>query len=674
MTKTNITTTTTSGACVDVEVAMNMPVVPHAEVGLLVFNALADPLLIIADDQLVVDCNPAAEEFFSIDRHTISAGRRTLCDLLEGFANMADRAETAIHDTGSWNGKLTIHDRHGIARRVDITLLRQRGNQDNHLTVAMCHDTTEQHSRLQNEQRRIQQSMRDSELRFWRVADAAPVMIWQTDREGKRSYVNRRLLAFTGRVADREFDNDWMTDVHPDDRERCRSAIQQAFSAREIFEVDYRLRQHNGEFRWLVDNGMPRYGTAGVFEGYVGSCIDITPYKKLEHILQLQTNALVAEATRKDAFLAMLSHELRNPMAPIANSLAVMRTSSFDDPLQKNSFAIVERQFNHLRRLVNDLLDVDRIAGGKIKITKKPVAVRQIVERALESSMPVLLAAHHRLSVDLTHPNLRVCGDLMRLAQALTNLLDNAAKFTRDGGLIVLAVDTVDTDVCFAVRDNGIGFSKQFQQQLFTPFEQADQSLARTRSGLGIGLAMAHQIAQLHGGTVTASSNGEGCGSQFVLTLPVLPEPGLTAHLENPFDLHGEEPTVSPETEKGAGFRILLVDDNEDANDSMAALLELLDYDVRTATDGASALKVTAEFEPQLILSDIGLPGMDGYQLAPALRKVAGSRKVVIAAATGYGHASDRARSMAAGFDHHLVKPLDADALLAFVARQAADY
>lgn len=185
---------------------------------------------------------------------------------------------------------------------------------------------------------------------------------------------------------------------------------------------------------------------------------------------------------------------------------------------------------------------------------------------------------------------------------------------------------------------------------------------------------MAHQIVQLHGGTLTESSNGEGCGSQFVLKLPAWPEQIAVATCINNTDLRDEEHAVSQETNHAAGFRILLVDDNEDANDSMAALLELLDYDVRTATDGATALKMTAEFEPQLILSDIGLPGMDGYQLAPALRKVAGSRKLVIAAATGYGHASDRARSMAAGFDHHLVKPLDADALLEFVARQAEDY
>ena len=651
--------------------------------GLLLFHGLADLLLILDQHRHIIDLNPAAEKFFELDRNAIATCRLTLSLLITDFSSIAERVDMALSECGCWDGKLTVSDQHGIARRLDITLRRisYGSNDAAPLTLVMCRDITEQHRRRKTEQRRIQQSMRDSELRFWRVADAAPVMIWQTDSHGNHSYINRRLREFIGGGGCRECDTDWRANVHPEDRARCQEVIQRAVLARENFEIDYRLRQHDGTYRWLVDKGMPRYGSMSLFEGYVGSCIDVTPFKKLEQTLQRKTSELVDAAARKDAFLAMLSHELRNPLAPIANSLAVMRAVRFPDALSAASFAIIERQFNHLSRLVNELLDIDRISSGKIAMHRSWVSVQHIVECALEISMPAMHAAHHQLIVDVKPTDLMVYADPMRLAQAVANVLDNAAKFTREHGIIAFDVGVVNANVFFAVRDNGIGFAADFAAHLFAPFAQADRSLARTRSGLGIGLAMAHQIVQLHEGTITASSDGEGCGSRFVLSVPILSKPvehaefsTSSSHTNSPTDRRSEELTVPTLNDKGAGFRILLVDDNEDANDSMAALLELLDYDVRTATDGATALKTTSEFQPQLILSDIGLPGMDGYELAPALRKAAGSRKLVIAAATGYGHASDRARSLAAGFDHHLVKPLDADALLEFVAQQAANY
>lgn len=393
-------------------------------------------------------------------------------------------------------------------------------------------------------------------------------------------------------------------------------------------------------------------------------CHDITDHKEREQALWRRTEQDIASERRKQEFVAMLSHELRNPLAPITTSLALMRRTGISDPLLASSHAIIERQVAHLRHLVNDLLDAARIDNGKMVLSLALLPVQALIDQALETSRPEIRAAGHRLDVQAAlAPALWLHGDLTRLAQALSNVFDNAAKFTPDGGIITLGCHSADGHVCITVSDSGPGISAAFQPRLFELFSQADETLARSDGGLGVGLSVTRQILALHGGSITVCSNGTG--SKFTLRLPLARDMPQTTT---------GEPNVAPTPNARQGFRILLVDDNEDANESMAALLDMMEYDVRTATSGAVALTVAQEFAPQLILSDIGLPGMDGYQLAPALRRLAGERKVILVAATGYGHANDRARSEAAGFDHHLVKPLDADMLLEFVGSQADAY
>ncbi|EGF32348.1 integral membrane sensor hybrid histidine kinase [Oxalobacteraceae bacterium IMCC9480] len=369
--------------------------------------------------------------------------------------------------------------------------------------------------------------------------------------------------------------------------------------------------------------------------------------------------------TRRDnEFVAMLSHELRNPLAPITSSLALMRHIGISDPRLASSHAIVERQVGHLCQLVDDLLDVARYQHGKIVLSTTTLALQTLIAGAIDLSLPAIRAAGHQLELRAI-PALTVQGDLTRLVQALSNVLNNAAKFTPAGGTIT--VDCIRADGCIGIRisDDGQGISAAFQLRLFDLFTQADDTLSRTGSGLGVGLTITQQIMALHGGDITVHSGGIGAGSCFILRLPCADAPpGSTT----------KETTMASSTAPPQGFRILLIDDNEDANESMAALLELMEYDVRTASDSAGALALAAQFEPQLILSDIGLPGMNGYQLAPALREITGQRKVILVAATGYGNANDKQRSQMAGFDHHLVKPLDADMLLEFVATQAAAY
>jgi CheY-like chemotaxis protein len=306
---------------------------------------------------------------------------------------------------------------------------------------------------------------------------------------------------------------------------------------------------------------------------------------------------------------------------------------------------------------------VARVANGKITVNKVPICLDQVIDRAVEISHPKIAIYGHTLKISKLPGQVHLAGDLVRLAQALSNVLNNAAKFTPSAGLITLAAGKSEGQVILTVSDNGVGISKDFQPRMFELFAQADESLARTESGLGIGLAMAREIVMLHGGSIEAHSDGPGCGSKVTLYLPALADciPDKKRELQN-----ARLPMANHD------YRILLIDDNLDATESMGSLLKLLHYDVCTAQDAETGLQAAATFKPHLILSDIGLPGMDGYQLAPALRKAAGTRKMTLAAVTGYGLASDRARSLAAGFDYHLVKPLDADFLLDFVAQQVA--
>lgn len=621
------------------------------------FDALTDAVVAVDSRADIINLNPAAQTMFGLgppeadDSSTGSLPSEISACLVDVHTQLA------LQTDGKWQGECALV-RNDTEIIIDLQIVHITRETDvEPFTLIIARDMTVL--------RRSERLAIESEQRFRRMADAAPVLIWQSGPDAMCNYFNLRWLEFTGRTIEEELDNGWSKGVHTEDFDRCIEHYSESFKQQVPFQMDYRLRRHDGVYRWILDSGMPRYSTDGSFEGYVGSCIDITEHKDLETMLQSQADKLMQLTTRKDEFLATLSHELRNPLSPISSALAVIRRFDKLDPLLGRNLDILERQVENLRRLVNDLLDIARIQSGKINLSKAVVPLNEVVDRALEISRPKIEQGKHRLSVRKAPGSTRVFGDPMRLAQTVSNILNNAAKFTPPSGTITVQAGEHDDLAFIAVADNGAGISKEFQPRLFDLFSQADESLARTQSGLGIGLAIANQIISLHDGSIEVRSEGVGLGSEFIVKLPIADKETATMQQETADD---EKAPAHHD------FKVLLVDDNEDANESMAALLELIGYQVRTATDGATALEVAAEFEPQLILSDIGLPGMDGYQLAPALRKAAGERKVIIAAATGYGHASDRLRSQAAGFDHHLVKPLDADTLLSFVAQQAAAY
>ncbi|MGH8613438.1 MAG: response regulator [Gammaproteobacteria bacterium] len=361
--------------------------------------------------------------------------------------------------------------------------------------------------------------------------------------------------------------------------------------------------------------------------------------------------ALKEAGRQKDEFLAMLAHELRNPLAPIRNAVQVLQRLELAEPRLDWGRAVIDRQVGQLTRLVDDLLDVSRLARGQISLKKEPVELRMIVERALETSRPMIEADRHHLSVAL--PSEPVCleGDLTRLAQALGNLLNNAAKYTQEGGRIELTAEQAEDQVVLRVRDTGVGIPAETLPYVFDLFTQGDRALDRTQGGLGIGLALVKKLVELHGGQVEASSPGPGQGSEFTLRLPThRGPPALVAAPKEP---------AAP----AARLRILVVDDNADSAESMAMLLDLQGHETRSALDGPAALEAAQVFRPELILLDIGLPGMDGYEVARRLRTQPHMDKTVLVAMTGYGHQRDHLQAKAAGFNHHLVKPVDPGAL-----------
>jgi signal transduction histidine kinase len=378
-----------------------------------------------------------------------------------------------------------------------------------------------------------------------------------------------------------------------------------------------------------------------------------------------RAEAALKEADRhKDEFLAVLAHELRNPLAPIRNAVEIMRRSALTDPQLSWSRDVIERQVKHLTRLVDDLLDVSRITRGNINLSRESVAVSTIVARAIETIQPLIAEQRHELIVEVTDESLEVEGDLTRLTQVLGNLLNNAAKYTDPGGSIAVSAHRANTDVEIRVRDNGIGIPPELLPRLFQLFTQVDGAAHRAQGGLGIGLALVRQLVQMHGGTVTAYSKGPGHGSEFLIRLPLR----VRVYREAAAAL-GTATVPHRDGVARKGHRILLADDNRDALDSLATLLQCDGHEVHTAADGAEALEVAAECHPDVVLLDIGMPKLDGYEVARRIRAEPWGKATILIALTGWGQDEDRRRSREVGFDSHLVKPLDPEALSTLLAR-----
>jgi PAS domain S-box-containing protein len=494
--------------------------------------------------------------------------------------------------------------------------------------------------------RAAEEAARRSEEKMRLLADTIPQLAWMAQPDGHIFWYNRRWYEYTGTTQRQMEGWGWQSVHDPQILPKVLAQWQASIASGEPFDMVFPLRGADGAFRPFLTRVNPLRDSEGSIVYWFGTNTDISDMKRMEE-------ALRDADRRKDEFLATLAHELRNPLAPIVNSLQILKIPRLDAPTAQQTRGIMERQVQQLVRLVDDLLDVSRVVRGKVELRRQPLELATAVARAVETVQPLVELKRHRLDLLLPEESMLVDGDPVRLAQVIGNLLTNSAKYTEPGGHIVLAATREGGEAILRIRDDGIGIAPDMLRQVFDLFVQADQDASRSQGGLGIGLTLAKNLVELHGGRIDAFSAGLGQGSEFIIRLPVLPE-------------SYDAPAAAERAARVApllGHRVLVVDDNRDAAESLAMLLRLQGHDVRVRYDGTSALETASTYRPAIIFLDIGLPGMDGFDVARRLRETPGLENTVLAALTGWGQAEARRRSTDAGFHHHLVKPPDPDAL-----------
>ena len=499
------------------------------------------------------------------------------------------------------------------------------------------------------------EALRKSEERFRVLFESGPVAVYSCDASGVIQEFNRRAAELWGREpklgdTDERFCGSFKM-IRPDGsamaHAQCPMAEVLCGKIPEARDAEVLIERPDGSRVSVVVNIRPLTNQRGEVTGAINCFHDITERKRAER-------ALLDADRQKNEFLATLAHELRNPLAPIRNSLNILALTRGDDPAAERVQEMMERQVNHMVRLVDDLLEISRITTGKIELRLEPVEIASVIRNAVETSRPLIDAGRHQLAITLSPEPLTVEGDPVRLSQVVANLLNNAAKYTEPGGQIWITVSRDGRDVVISVRDTGIGIAAELLPHVLEMFTQADRDKKRPQDGLGIGLALVKRLVEMHGGGVVAKSDGEGRGSQFTVRLPLS---------QRQLPVPAEVPSVDRNQRLSSRQRILVVDDNQDAALSLGMLLKILGNEVEIARDGRSALQALETFRPSVVLLDIGMPDMSGYEVAHRMRDLPRFQDVTLVALTGWGQEEDRRRTREAGFDHHLVKPVNLDAL-----------
>jgi len=502
--------------------------------------------------------------------------------------------------------------------------------------------------------KRAEELIYESEEKFRNLANSISQFAWMTDASGYIFWYNERWFEYTGTTLEEMQGWGWKAVHHPEEVERVTEKFKQHIASGEIWEDTFPLRSKTGEYRWFLSRALPIRDETGKIVRWFGTNTDIEDVRLAEEKLK--------EADRrKDEFLATLAHELRNPLAPIRSGLEIIRRSDYNKTTIKETLETVERQTNQIIHLVDDLLEISRITQGKIKLKKERIELKTAVEMAVETNRDLIALNEHDLTVSLPDEPVFINADLTRISQIILNLLNNSAKYTEPGGKIWLTAETTADEVEIRIRDTGIGIPSEMLSDIFEMFRQIETAGEQARIGLGIGLSVVKGLVEMHGGTVTAFSAGKGKGSEFVVRLPLSKDEGERISDENERrndDINLSDSSLIPPP---PSLKILVVDDNADALEMMKVLLTLDNHTVRTAFDGETAVKIAPEFQPEVCILDIGLPRMDGYELARQLRTQ--MPQVFLIALSGWGQDEDRRRSSEAGFNHHLVKPIEIEEL-----------
>ena len=493
-----------------------------------------------------------------------------------------------------------------------------------------------------------QRALRESEGKFRTITEAVPQMVWSSLPDGRNDYSNRRWHEFTGLAQPDLAGSNWSAAIHPDDQPRLQALWRDSLASGKLFELEHRLRHHSGAYHWVLNRALPVRDEAGNIIRWMGTVTDM-------HDQKLAADELKAANARKDEFLAMLAHELRNPLAPISTAAQMLRLSSADPKRIAHASEVIGRQVRHMVELVDDLLDVSRVTRGLVELEREPVDLKSVIQNAIEQARPLIEKKGHTLSTRLGAANVTVTGDRKRLVQVMTNLINNAAKYTPNGGAITVVAEPGPGQVDIKVRDNGSGIESALLPDIFELFTQAKRTPDRAQGGLGLGLALVRSMVSLHGGTVEALSDGPGLGSCFSVTLPL--------GADHPGGAEGVQPGEAALAAHSA-LRIMLVDDNRDAAESLGIVLAAVGHTVKVEESPLAALRRAQNERFDVCLLDIGLPDMDGHELVRRLRALPALAGAVMIALSGYGQPQDVAKSKRAGFAAHLVKPVDIPHLL----------
>ncbi len=501
------------------------------------------------------------------------------------------------------------------------------------------------------ERRAHEEELRASEERFRLLVESVrEYAVFMLDVDGTVRSWNAGAQALKGYGAAEIIGRNFSTFYTPQEQAQGKPAaeLRAAKANGRLEDEGWRVRK-DGTLFWANVVITPVYGRTGELIGFAKVTRDMTEHRRFEN--------LERSSRRMSEFLAMLAHELRNPLAPIRNAVTVMQLETLPTPTLRDCRDVIDRQLKHMTRLVDDLLDVGRLTTGKIKLRKELLRVREVVSHSVETARPLIEARHHSLGIELPGDPVHVNGDATRLSQILQNLLLNAAKYTPDGGRIEVKVEAADGFTTISVSDNGRGIPRADLEEIFNLFVQVENGRP-DESGLGIGLTVARSLAELHGGSLEARSAGAGQGSTFCLRLPLAQAPGPGEQARTPERHAGEQ-------------RVMVVDDNRDAADSATAILHLLGHQAECAYTGQSAVELARRFLPGVVLMDLAMPGMNGFETLRLLRAQPGNEHLFAVAMTGYGSGDDRRRTEAAGFDAHLTKPVELNALIAILNEQS---
>jgi PAS domain S-box-containing protein len=493
---------------------------------------------------------------------------------------------------------------------------------------------------------RANREVRDNEERLRLALAVAQVATWEWDlATGKMQWSADPEIVFGFPAGSFGPDRRITHAVHVDDIASIETAFHRAVTTGD-FEAEYRAVRPDGSVVWIADRGRVVQDSTNQPTRIVGVSVDLTRRKVLEE-------ALIESDRRKDEFLATLAHELRNPLAPVRYAVQVLGMKGPETPELRWAIEVIERQTQHMSRLIDDLLDVNRITRNTLELRKELVELSTVINSAVEASQPMIEQNNQRLSISLPPESMLLDGDSVRLSQVFSNLLNNASKYSKtpaDGGTIHIQAERDGASAVVRIRDEGIGIAPAMLSKVFDMFTQVGRSRGQSEGGLGIGLSLAKRLVEMHGGSIEALSAGLGKGSEFVVRLPVQQK------IQQPVHPDGHS---SRQPEKTQKRRILIADDNADVVESFQLMLEMMGHEVDTALDGLEAVQKAEQFQPDVIVLDVGMPGLDGLEAARRIRRQVGTKQVVLIAVTGWGNENNKRESADAGFNVHLVKPVD---------------